>query len=307
MPRSRPWIRTLVRDGLLDVPEIRGIPGHRGGRREGTWPAEQFELFLLLLELLPKGVPRKSLCDVPVGVWLDRGSGHVPVRQVRRALRASRLQPSKRAARDTGRFLAELFAGGHDLNRQDASELIDAFVNVAITGILDRSALLEAARRVIDPENIGREVGPLGPWIGPEGLVYMIQALLTAIERLDQLADDTFEQARSISPQVTTMYADLQPTLAADREVGAVFQEMTPERFGQDVCRSVLLTLGVLELNRQGSIPHSLPPIDTSSPGADTFATSGPPTKSPPRPRQRPGGTAPGKATSACNPTLPSP
>jgi hypothetical protein len=265
VPRSRPWIRKLVKDGLLDQPENHGIAGQRGGRQPATWPPEQFQLFVALLDAMHEGVAYGELCDIPVGIWLDRGPSDVPVRQVRRALRASRRQPSKRAARRTARLLAELFAGGADLSRRDSEELIDAFVGVAITGALDRDALLNAARRVTDPEDVGRTIGPLGPWIGHEGLVFAVEAHLTAWDRLDEFDESTFEAARAIHQQVTAMYRDLQPRLTSDREVGAAFKTLPPEHLRKRACRHVLASLGVIELSRQGAIPNSLTSSDADA------------------------------------------
>ena len=87
MPRKVPWLRSFVRDGLLDQPEKHGLPGQRGGRAPGTWPRTQFQLFLALLDQMQKGVRQTAtLCNVPVSIWLYFGPEYVPVRQVRRAL-----------------------------------------------------------------------------------------------------------------------------------------------------------------------------------------------------------------------------
>jgi hypothetical protein len=301
--RSAPWIRTLISDGLLDQPQNHGIPGRRGGRQRATWPAEQFDLFSAELELIRSGVARTELCDIPVSLWLARGPGHVPVRQVRRALHASRRKPSKHAARQTARQLAELFAGGQDLSGRDGEELVAAFVDVATTGILDRDLLLQVARRVIDPEDAGRVIGPLGPWISHEGLVVSIQAHLTALERLDEFEESHFEAARPVCGQVIAMYEDLHPEWAEDPEVGQVFQTVTPEYIRKGACRLVLAVLGTMELSRQGAIPGTLASFEVRAAPA-ALPDTGIPNNSPPRPRQRPGGTAHGKATSACSPSL---
>lgn len=258
LPRSSAWIRGLIRDGLLDRPRIRGVPGQRGGRQPGTWPAEQYELLSQLVERLGKGISRKALCELPVSVWLDKGPGHVPVRQVRRALRYSLDKPSKRTARRTARELAELLAGGEDFGRRDAQQLVNAFVDVAVAGVFNRDLLFDAARNLTDPDETGRTIGPLGPWIGPDGLVWMIQAHLTAREQLDELGEEIFQSARLVCRQATTAYSNLQPRLSTDPEVGPAVREMSPERIQETPSQLVLTTLGVLALHRETGIPARL-------------------------------------------------
>lgn len=304
LQRSLPWIRTLIRDGLLDQPDKHGIEGRRGGRTEATWPESQFQLFLALLDQMSKGVKgTATLCNIPVGFWLYLGPAYVPVRQVRRALHTyggTHRTTSKRAARDTARRIAEHFAGGPDMTRRDREQLIKATVDAASNGSLDRDALITAARTIFDPEHTGRTVGPPGAPLSPEAWVRSIEAHLTALSRLDDFEAGDFEDARLAHQELIASYAERQPEFARDRNVGALHKPVTLEFLFQNACLHTLANLGFQRIARERH--------DASNPAWRPASNLSPhaivPDKSPPRPRERPGGMAHGKATSACKPSV---
>jgi len=281
MPRSKPWLRSCVRDGLLDQPERHGLPGQRGGRAPGTWPETQFQLFLALLDQMQKGVRQTAtLCNVPVSLWLYFGPEYVPVRQVRRALGTYGAQyraTSARRGRYTARRLARLFAGGPDMSRRARDQLVEAIVTASRSGRLDRDSLIASVGRIFDPEQRGRTMGPDRARLSPEGWVRTIEARLTALDRLDALEDWAFEDARLAHHRHLAEYVELQPKFARDREIGAMFEPITLEGLFSSACIDTLTIFGFLELARKRS-----PTI---------------PNKSAPRPRQRPGATARGGMT----------
>ena len=190
MPRSRPWIRTLVDDGLLDVPDKHGRPGRRGGREAATWSETQFRLYRKELEQIRHGVGRAELCHLPVRLWVRLGPDEIPVRQIRRALRTySEHSTSKRQARTTAFQLAELYSGG-DVIRRDVKDLMDASVPY------DPDRFRAAVHRLIDPENTGHTLGPPGARIRPDTHPAVIDAYSTGMARLDDVDDGMFETTR---------------------------------------------------------------------------------------------------------------
>lgn len=278
MPRSKPWLRSLVRDGLLDRPDKHGVQGQRGGRAPGTWPETQFQLFLALVDQMQKGVRQSAtLCNVPVSIWLYFGPEYVPARQVRSALATYGAQyrtASIRRGRQTARGLALLFGGGPDMSRRDRNRLVEAIVTATRSGRFDRDSLIAAAGRIFDPERRGRTAGPDRARLTPEAWVRTIEARLTALDRLDTLDEQVLEDARLTHDRHLAEYIELQPAFAGDREIGAIFEPVTLERLFNSACIDTLTIVGFLELAREQN------PAVTD--------------KSAPRPRQRPGATARG-------------
>ena len=257
MPRSLPWLRSLITDGLLDQPHKHGLPGQRGGRAPGTWPDTQFQLFLAVLAQMRKGIRRTAtLCNVPVGGWLYLGPDRVPVRQVRRALHtygATYRTTSKRAARETARTVAEQFAGGSDMNRRDRDRLTELIVDAATTPTFDRDALINSARQIFDPEHTNRTVGlPVAP-LSPEAWVRTIEAHLIALDRLDALPESAFEDARLAHLEHMNNYIELQPKLARNRDVAALHEPVTREHLLSNACQHTIAVLGFLQLAGQNN------------------------------------------------------
>jgi hypothetical protein len=241
----------------LDQPEKHGLPGQRGGRAPGTWPHSQFQLFSALLAQMRQGVRRTAtLCNVPVGIWLNFGPDHVPIRQVRRALHtygATYRTTSRRAARETARTVAEQFAGGPDMTRRDREQLTELIVNAATTATFDRDALINSARKIFDPGRTNRTVGPDRAPLSPEAWVRTIEAHLVALDRLDALSDSAFEDARLAHNQHMNTYIELQPRLARNRAVGALHEPVTPEYLLSNACLHTIAVLGFLQLVGQNN------------------------------------------------------
>lgn len=101
---SERLVKDWVRKGLLDRASERGRGYGRGFDR--SWPPEQRDLFLVLLERRAAGAGVRLLANVPVARWL-LGEG-IPTRQVRRALSTWAMPsgvPSIKAARTVARDL----------------------------------------------------------------------------------------------------------------------------------------------------------------------------------------------------------
>ena len=101
---SERLIKDWVRKGLLDRASERGLGRGRGFDR--SWPGEQRDLFLDLLQRRTAGASVRSLTNVPVARWLLGEA--IQTRQVRRALATWATPsgvPSIKAARTVARDL----------------------------------------------------------------------------------------------------------------------------------------------------------------------------------------------------------
>ena len=257
-------ITDWVAKGLLDRPRVRGLGRGRG--TVATWPEDQRQLFLALLEQRRRGVKRlATLCNLLVTVWLDSEGldrDYVPLRQVRRCLATwatvYRAGP-RRAARHTAELLIEQQGMPH-ISQRARRALIDAVVTATGGGPLDRGSLHDAARRAFDSERFA------GLWLRT------IEARFAAIERLEDIDDETFETARSMVNQAATAYGDqqLDRTTSKDERRQRAFELVS--ELASNACLSLLTVLGFLELARRQvqTIPDKSPRRDRESPGAGT-------------------------------------
>jgi hypothetical protein len=288
--RTQPWLRTLVKDGLLDYPDKHGVPGRQGGRSPGTWPQPQHQLFLALLAQLQQGVMSAgTLSNLPVASWLYIGPEYVPVRQVRRALGTyahRHGKASKATASRTARRVAEIFAGGPDMSVRSRRVLREEIVRVASAGRLVDERLLSVARKVFSPDDAPRALGPSGARVTPENWLAGIRAIFTAIDRLDSLDEAAFDDTRIAHHSHMAEYVERQPSFSRDRATGALFEPVTLQYLLSNACLNTLTLLGHRTLQRE--------------PTQRRFDA-----KSPPRPLARPGGTAHGGRASACSDKVP--
>jgi hypothetical protein len=242
--------------GLLDkpVPRSRG----RGKGVERTWSENQLRLFLVLLDKRREVRHVGALCNVPVMLWLYWRTDYVPVRQVRKALRTYNrplLATSARAARQNARrVIAQL--GAPNMKRQDKTDLTNAIVTATGGGDFRRHALLDPARRIFDPDNQGRRVGPQGATIRAESWVNVIEAKVVAASILDDLDDDLFEQARLQHHAMMAHYVEQQPGFAQDPDIGETFQSPTLDWLANNACDQITTTIGFLELARRRGMAH---------------------------------------------------
>jgi hypothetical protein len=266
-PASGRLITDWVAKGLLDHPRKRGLGRGRG--TIATWPEDQRRLFLALLDQRRRGVKRQAtLCNLPVTLWLDsEGLDHdlVPLRQVRRCLTtwvtAHKASPV-RAARYTAELLIEQQGAPH-ISRRASRSLIDAVSRATSGAGFDRELLYDAARRAFDSERFA------GLWLRT------IQARFTAIERLGEIGDETYEAARLAINRSVPAYVEQQLAASPGEDETLVKLSIASE-LASTACLSLVTMLGFLELAREQS-----PTI---------------PDKSAPRPRQQPGAMTPKEA-----------
>ena len=217
--------------GLLDQATRRGLGRAKGSR--ATWPQQQLNLFLALLEKRPTVSQITPLCNLPVFLWLWFGDEHVPTLQARRALMtwggANLHSRSWRAARTAAMNLAGQFA------HSDADdEAVERFITVIARAIygapFDAEAVLAAFRDVFDPHRENRSIGPPQVTFRPEYFVALVKARLAALEALRaRIVDDqAFEWARTEYQATRREYEQLIPRIAEDPEAVQIFFRKTP-------------------------------------------------------------------------------
>ncbi len=245
--------------GLLDQPTKRGLGKGRG--TTATWPDQQLQLFLVLLNKKRETKLIPPLCNVPVGVWLYWGEQYVPIRQARRALttwaNGRARATSWRAALGTGRQLADDFA--HPQATKAARErLIELVAQAAYGKPFNGIEILGAFREVFDPANQGRTVGPAAAAFTPEHYVWITEARISAVAALrdHQLDDDAYRWARGEYLTSRREYEQyVVDQIAADPEAarifftttegGVVLPDTTLEKVMNRACVDLLTVLGI--------------------------------------------------------------
>lgn len=216
--------------GLLDHATRRGL-GHGKGTR-ATWPDEQLNLLLALLEKRPTVTHVAPLCNIPIFLWLWFGDRYVPVRQARRALMtwggANQHSSSWRSARMAAANLTSQFA--HPDATESAIEKFTAVIARTIYGQpFDAEAVLATFRDVFDPHGAERAIGPPAVSFRPEYFVALVKARLAALTALRAgiVDDQSFYWARTEYQQSRRDYERLLPRIAEDPEAASIFFERT--------------------------------------------------------------------------------
>ena len=195
---SKRLLSDWVSLGLLDQSTRRGLG--RGKGTEATWPQQQLNLFLALLEKHPTVSHIAPLCNLPVFLWLWFGDEFVPTRQARRALMtwggANRHSSSWRAARAAAVTLAGQFAHP-DANERALERFITAIARATYGAPFDAEAVLGAFRDVFDPHGENRSVGPAQVRFRPEYFVALVKARLAALEALRRDDGSTSSSSRA--------------------------------------------------------------------------------------------------------------
>jgi len=232
--------------GLLDRPERRGRG--RGKGVVSSWPTGQLELFCVLLSQRRRRAPLGGLGNAVVWLWLVWGDDYVPLRQVRRVLptwlaaaRSTTWTQAREGARETVRKIAHPHAEG----KRELQRLLS---EAGYRRQVDEEELLHAFRSVFDPRDSGRPRGPLGAQLTPELYAGMVRARLAGEEHLAEFDDATFERARSIYRSSRASYAQDFARLAADPELGALFERPDADEVANSACPDLVLILGYLWL-----------------------------------------------------------
>jgi hypothetical protein len=252
-------ITDWVSQGLLDRATKRGLGKGKG--TASTWPEAQRNLFLVLLQKHATVKRIAALCNIPVGVWLWWGDNYVPTRQARRALEtwahARERAGSWRAARETANDLVGRFAAD-TASKAARKELVDLVAKAAYGKPFDGPKTLAAFRRVFDPDNTGRVLGPRGAGFVPEHYIFITQARVDAIRALRQgtLGGEAYTWARTEYLTSRREYeAEILSRIAADPEAsrvfftqtenGVVLPDTTLEHVMNHACVDLLTVLGI--------------------------------------------------------------
>jgi hypothetical protein len=244
--------------GLLDQATRRGLGRGRGTK--ATWPQEQLNLFLAVLDKRLTVSHISPLCNIPVFLWLWFGDEFVPTRQARRALMtwggANRHSSSWRAARTAAVNLAGQFAHP-DADEQARERFIAAIASATYGAPFNAEAVLAAFREVFDPHGANRSIGPPQVMFRPEYFVALVKARLAALDalRAGSVDDDAFEWARTEYRVSRREYEQLIPRIAEDPEAAEIFFRRTaagvvvPDTTLDDVanhaCADLLTLIGI--------------------------------------------------------------
>jgi hypothetical protein len=253
-------ISDWVELGLLDRPTRRGLGRGRGSL--ATWPENQLQLFLQLLDQKRKGARRiPTLCNLPVGLWLHFGDEYVPLRQTRRALKTwattstTGTYASQRAARQSASDLIEWLSGGAvgpDQKGRLAKLLGQITYKIACGQPYDRSTLVDVVSEAIAAANPSAPAADLAA-----GFARGLAARVSALSRLDAIPDDLFDVARKNVALAELEYATRQPQLAQQPKVGHVFDARDWSQRLNQACSNLLTHLGYLLPANQAAEPDA--------------------------------------------------
>ncbi len=261
--------------GLLDRPDGHGLGRGRG--RRYTWPSQQGKLFLAVLEK-HKAVKRPILANIPVGIWLLFSDGHVPLRQVRRAVTtwANAYGTVSFARAKAGAEQTLLQLHHPDSEAEDREQLRQLLTQIGRTGAVDINALRYATSRVIDPRGSGVARGPLG-LLTTDAYLQIIAARIEGLRSLDTAPNDEYYGARnmylSTNPISDQLRAPIEPisTPLTARKLAPAGSGV--QAAGTSACLDLITLLGTLRL------------MPLTTPG---FATKpGPPPPTWPQPKRK--------------------
>jgi hypothetical protein len=249
---SERMILDWVGEGLLDHPQRQPLGRGKGSDR-ALFSSSQRELFNVLIDQRDRTVDGKpavrrlaTLTNVPVWIWLTASDEHVPLRQVRVALRTyvrTYHRASERRATVSSRELLTRLA--HPESTAKDRHAFTRVVSLAAgSGEFDRVAFLDAARRVSDPHNRGVLVSPDAALLNE--LATEIEARYIGGAVLEEFTDTDYERARWIRRQTWNDYTG---TLRRPTETGDdIYEQLGPptlEQLVNDACNDLLTLLGM--------------------------------------------------------------
>jgi hypothetical protein len=238
---NRRQVTEYISLGFLDHPRKPGL-GRGIGSAPGTWSWAQRELFRVLWAQRPL-LTTAELSNFPVYLWMFWGDQHVPLRQVRKAMKTwlSRVQFVSTAAADyaAGEML-RIFAkqANSPAHRQLLAEALRGQKPDLdeVRKELSRAAKSRAAIRVY-----GREQEVV---VDERVMMGMLRGRVSAEQQLARFPDSLYEWARFFALFGESAYALDQPVLALDQEHGWLFSPRHHNDFMKSTCATVLTLLG---------------------------------------------------------------
>ncbi len=238
---NRRQVTEYISLGLLDHPRKPGL-GRGAGSAPGTWSSAQRELFRVLWAQRPL-LTTAELCNFPVYLWMFWGDQHVPLRQVRKAMKTwfSRVQFVSAAAADyaAGEML-KVFGkqGSSRANRQLLAQALHGRKPDLdeVQQEISRAAKTRAAIRVR-----GREQEVV---VDDQVMMGLLRGRVSAEEQLARFPDSLYEWARFFALFGESAYAHEQPALGVDQEHGWLFSPRHQNDFLKSACATLLTLLG---------------------------------------------------------------
>jgi hypothetical protein len=231
--------------GLLDRATKRGLGYARGSI--ATWPEDQLQLFVALLNQRRDAPNVLPLLNVPVATWLHWGDAFVPRRQMRRAMETwangIRDSPSSRA-RAGARNLVEAWAQP-DARRSDKRRLVSLLDVHRWDGAVDSTDLRSLAKSVFEPAIASDGSRPLGFGLTGEGYMRALAGAYQAFSSMATLPDSLFEWARYMYLTKLASYSQAQPHLSVDPTFGANYGVLDLETLVSTACKELARLLGI--------------------------------------------------------------
>ncbi len=240
---SEHLVADWAKDGLLAPGRHvgRGPGGGRGARYE--WSPQQLNLFLLLLKQRDAGNPLKAmLASFPVAFWVYMPTTDIPLIQAKRALRTWWHRASRTTwdrALQIGREVAETLAQS-DTPRTAVSELKEIAAGAADRADYPREMLLEWI------EECGiREYRVDGHPVTPELQIDLMWSMVTAMNHLDECADDVFYDARRATQCLRMQYFMDYFDPSRRSRIGPNPEPPTKDLLINKACYDVLSSIGI--------------------------------------------------------------
>lgn len=188
--------------GLLDRPIRRGLGRGRGS--VSGWSVNQVNLFEQLLRARGTARRIKTLCNIPVWLWMAWGDDYVPLRQTRKAM-ATWAEGSSRTPWGHARAAALAAAGA--LPSSVGPKARRAVVQL-LTEALERGALDEV--RLSQTLSGASEV---------DDRIRILRARFDALSAISSLPDETYLEARAsyraLKPPTRSGNQDLQERITS--------------------------------------------------------------------------------------------
>jgi hypothetical protein len=196
-PVSPRLIDDWVALGLLDQPTKRGLG--RGMGIRATWAPNQVQLFVRLLVARETAHRVKTLCNLPVWLWLTCGDEYVPLRQAKRAM-------------ETWVHGSATTAWGHArAAAKAASEGLPASVATRARSRVAQLLAEALYRGRLDEVSLARVLGDAP---GAADHLRVLSARFDAVKRIAAIDDDAYLEARafygSLTPPLRPGDPDLQ-------------------------------------------------------------------------------------------------
>lgn len=244
-----------VGNGLLDSPERRGLG--RGKGIVATWSENQLQILLTVLDNrkdLKKDI--KPLYNIPVWIWLECDDEYVPIRQMKRALSSwcgshGYYSASFKQARQSARNMLD-FLDHPKARKKDRKRLVEVIATANYGGERYKMPeIRQAIKKVLDPENTGRIHGPSGAHLSIDDIVRLIEARLKTIERIKEISDEEFNDARKMYAIAQNKYWQELPRFASDKEFGRLFSLRHLDERVNTACMSLITIIGMQAFGRR--------------------------------------------------------